>query len=165
MQQFWILAILLFLLPACSDAQPKRSMNDTPNHASVPQPLQVEFNLTQYRWQHRVVLVFAPSERSPAYQQQLQAWQANSAGIQDRDLKLVKVLGTGESQADGQPISPAAAARLRQQFDIALEEFAVILVGKDGTEKQRQQAPIDLTELFSTIDAMPMRQQEMRDRQ
>jgi hypothetical protein len=41
----------------------------------------------------------------------------------------------------------------------------VILVGKDGAEKQRSQTPIDLAMLFRTIDAMPMRQQEMRSRQ
>ncbi|MBW4517481.1 MAG: DUF4174 domain-containing protein [Timaviella obliquedivisa GSE-PSE-MK23-08B] len=44
-------------------------------------------------------------------------------------------------------------------------KFTVILVGKDGTEKQRSQTPIDPATIFRTIDAMPMRQQEMRDRQ
>ncbi|WP_190510597.1 DUF4174 domain-containing protein [Leptolyngbya sp. FACHB-321] len=65
----------------------------------------------------------------------------------------------------GQSLSSASADRLRQQFGIPPEEFAVILVGKDGTEKQRSQTPVDLELLFRTIDAMPMRQQEMRSRQ
>lgn len=58
-----------------------------------------------------------------------------------------------------------SAERLRQQFGITTEDFAVILVGKDGTEKQRSQTLIDPATIFSAIDAMPMRQQEMRDRQ
>ncbi|HEY9908197.1 MAG TPA: DUF4174 domain-containing protein [Thermosynechococcaceae cyanobacterium] len=124
----------------------------------------VEFNLSDYQWQHRVALIFAPSERSPAYQQQMQAWQAEAEGMQDRDLKVVEIL-VGESRADRQIITAASANRLRQQFGVTTEDFAVILVGKDGTEKQRSQAPVDPTVLFRTIDAMPMRQQEMRSRQ
>ena len=86
-------------------------------------------------------------------------------GTDEGDLKLVQILGTGESRIDGRSLSPASADRLRQQFGIPHEEFTVILVDKDGTEKQRSQTPIDLAMLFRTIDAIPMRQQEMRSRQ
>jgi hypothetical protein len=127
-------------------------------------PPETEFKLSDHQWQHRMVLIFAPSNRSSAYRQQMQAWQADRAGIRDRDLKLVEVLGTGESQADGQLITPAAAADLRRQFRVPAAEFVVILIGKDGTEKQRSQTPVDLAKLFRTIDAMPMRQQEMYSR-
>ncbi|MEX0272525.1 DUF4174 domain-containing protein [Leptolyngbyaceae cyanobacterium UHCC 1019] len=125
----------------------------------------VEFKLSDYQWQHRIVLIFAPSDRTPNYQQQVQMWQADRAGVGDRDLKLVEVLGTGESRVDGKFLSPASADRLRRQFGVPVEEFAVVLIGKDGTEKQRSRTPIDLAMLFRTIDTMPMRQQEMRSRQ
>ncbi|MBV8886427.1 MAG: DUF4174 domain-containing protein [Chroococcidiopsidaceae cyanobacterium CP_BM_RX_35] len=141
------------------------SQPETLSIASTPERSEVGFNLSQHQWHHRVVLIFAPSERSPAYQQQMQQWQAYPEGIRERDLKLVEVLVTGESRADGQPITPASAERLRQQFGITPEDFTVILVGKDGTEKQRERVPVDPTVLFRTIDAMPMRQQEMRSRQ
>jgi Domain of unknown function (DUF4174) len=127
--------------------------------------LEVEFSLSDYQWQHRVVLIFAPSERSPDYQHQMEQWN-RSDGIQERELKLVEVLGTDEgSQVDGQRISPASAKHLRQQFGITEGDFAVILVGKDGTEKQRSLTPVEPSVVFRAIDAMPMRQQEMRDRQ
>jgi hypothetical protein len=126
---------------------------------------EIEFKLSNYQWQHHILLVFAPSTGSSQYRQQMQAWQVDTAGTHDRDLKLVQILGTGESQVDGRSLSSASADRLRQQFGISHEEFAVIFVGKDGTEKQRSQTPIDLALLFRTIDAMPMRQQEMRSRQ
>ncbi|MBM0744958.1 DUF4174 domain-containing protein (plasmid) [Phormidium sp. CLA17] len=125
----------------------------------------VEFKLSDYQWQHRTVLIFAPSKRIPAYQQQVQMWQADRANVNERDLKLVEVLGTGESRVDGKFLSAASVERLRQQFGVPVEEFAVILIGKDGTEKQRSQTPVDLAVLFRTIDVMPMRQQEMRSRQ
>lgn len=125
---------------------------------------EIEFNMSDYQWQHRIALIFAPSEQSPLYQQQMEQWDA-SEGIQERELKLVEVLGTGAGRFDGQRISLMSAERLRQQFGITTEDFAVILVGKDGTEKQRSQTLIDPATIFSAIDAMPMRQQEMRDRQ
>lgn len=41
-------------------------------------------------------------------------------------------------------------------------DFTVILVGKDGSDKLRETKPLTLTKLYSTIDAMPMRQSEMK---
>lgn len=176
MQLLSVLVVFLSLLQACSSSGYPSLMSDSPKPianspqpetvsvASTPDREEVEFNLSDRRWQHRIVLIFAPSEREPAYQQQMQQWKAHSEGIHDRDLKLVEVLGIGESRVDGQPIAPLSADRLRQQFGVTPEEFAVVLVGKDGTEKQREQAPVDPTVLFRTIDAMPMRQQEMRSR-
>jgi len=151
------------------------SDSPTPPHSQSPEVTSVaansgrsqgiEFKLSDYQWQHRILLVFAPSTASSHYRQQMQAWQTNAAGTDDRDLKLVQILGTGESQVDGRSLSSASAERLRQQFGIPPEAFAAILVGKDGTEKQRSQTPIALAVLFRTIDAMPMRQREMRSRQ
>ncbi|MGA7936503.1 MAG: DUF4174 domain-containing protein [Kovacikia sp.] len=113
--------------PNSSHAQSIEAANAaaTPNRSHG-----VEFKLSDYQWQNRILLVFAPSTDSSQYRQQMQAWQADAAGTNDRDLKLVQILGNG-----------------------------------DGTEKQRSQAPIDLAMLFRTIDAMPMRQQEMRSHQ
>lgn len=42
-------------------------------------------------------------------------------------------------------------------------QFHVSLIGKDGHLKNRWNAPVAPEEVFSLIDAMPMRQNEMRD--
>jgi len=177
MQSLTVLVVLLSLLQGCVYSQPFIAMSNSPNpsHSQSPEVAnvaansdrsqEIEFKLSDYQWQHRILLVFSPSSDSSEYRQQMQTWQADQAGVDDRDLKLVEILGTGESQVDGRSLSSASAERLRQQFGITPEEFAVILVGKDGTEKQRSQTPVDLELLFRTIDAMPMRQQEMRSRQ
>ena len=39
----------------------------------------------------------------------------------------------------------------------------MILVGKDGTEKLRAHHVVSAQALFALIDAMPMRQREMRE--
>ena len=172
MQKLLAIGSILFLFSTYSTPQVS-SMSHDPLDTSVPiaasvtnsvatstQP-EMTFNLSDEQWQHRVLIVFTPSKQSPLYQQQQQAWQSRNEGMQERDLKLIEVLATGASRVDGQPMSAASADRLRNQFGVALEDFAVILVGKDGTEKQRFSQPVDLSDIFSTFDTMPMRQQEM----
>jgi hypothetical protein len=39
-----------------------------------------------------------------------------------------------------------------------------ILIGKDGEVKFQGELPVGLSDIFSIIDAMPMRQQEIRER-
>jgi hypothetical protein len=171
MQSLPVLVLLLSLLQSNVHAQSPASMSDLtislpcggiPTASASGRPQEVEFELRDYQWQHRLVLLFAPSIRSLDYQQQLQAWRAQKAGILDRDLLLVEVLGTGTSQVDGHPLTPASVDALRRRFEVFKDQFVVLLVGKDGTEKQRSHSPFDLTLLFRAIDSMPMRQQEMR---
>ncbi|HEY9639155.1 MAG TPA: DUF4174 domain-containing protein [Coleofasciculaceae cyanobacterium] len=144
---------------------PAASRLETISATAIPIGLETPFDLRDQQWQHRVLLVFAPSQQSPDYQQQMQQWQNQAAGLQERDLKLVEILATGTSRVDGQSMTVASAEQLRTQFEIAAADFAVILVGKDGTEKQRSLVPVEIADIFSTIDAMPMRQQEMRSQQ
>ena len=179
MQQLVILTACLLFLQSCVFSKPESLMSKSSESSaqasqsqifsiapSVDRP-EVEFNLSACQWQHRIVLIFAPSERSLDYQRQMQQWDMLEDSIvediQERDLKLVEILGT-TGLVDGQRISPVSAERLRQQFGVVAEDFTVILIGKDGTEKQRSQTPVDPIMIFRTIDAMPMRQQEMRSR-
>ncbi len=56
----------------------------------------------------------------------------------------------------------AEAQRLRDKFGVGDAPFAVVLVGKDGTVKFKSNLPISAGKVFATIDAMPMRQEEMK---
>ncbi|MHC5939509.1 DUF4174 domain-containing protein [Nostoc sp.] len=89
--------------------------------------------------------------------------------FKDRDLVLVQVLATNESYANGQLIDESSPAKLRvgkahhrHRFGVDKESFRVILVGKDGGVKRQDTIPVRVTAIFEQIDAMPMRQQEMR---
>jgi hypothetical protein len=85
------------------------------------------------------------------------------AGFRERDLLLIEVVDDGPSRLEDRPLTTAADERLRNRFDVELSAFRVILVGKDGTEKRRDEAPVSAQSIFDTIDAMPMRQREMRE--
>jgi hypothetical protein len=120
------------------------------------------FNLNTQKWQNRLLLVFAPSVDNHSYQQQMQLFNQYQNGFTDRDLVLVQVLATDKSYANGQLIDESSAVKLRNRFGVDKENFQVILVGKDGGVKRQDTKPVKATAIFQQIDAMPMRQQEMR---
>jgi hypothetical protein len=132
------------------------------------------FDLSEYQWSHRPLLIVAPSPEASAYQEQQRPLAPESvrAGLVDRDMLVLHLFAEGESRlvrpsagdsAAVQPLADEDAAALRDRFDVAHDTFAVILVGKDGTEKRRDDEPVTPESLFRTIDAMPMRQREMRE--
>ena len=55
------------------------------------------------------------------------------------------------------------AHTMRDRFEVGQNEFQVILIGKDGTEKIRSDEAISSDYLFEAIDAMPMRRLEMKE--
>ncbi len=54
---------------------------------------------------------------------------------------------------------------LRVEYLTGADEFAVVLIGRDGGEKLRSTSPIPAAELFGKIDEMPMRRRELRERE
>jgi hypothetical protein len=53
------------------------------------------------------------------------------------------------------------STKLYQQFRTPGEDFEIVLIGLDGSVKMRATETITAGELFSVIDAMPMRRQEI----
>jgi hypothetical protein len=119
---------------------------------------------------NRVLLLFAPTALDGRYGQQLDVFNHHETDLRARDVVVIPLI-----QQPGPPnLSPALRSlqpphisdeeqlTLRRRFHIAATEFAVILLGKDGGEKLRTTSPITIARLNRTIDAMPMRQQEMR---
>lgn len=113
--------------------------------------------LSAYRDKNRVLLVFAPSEKTAAYQAQMKLWHEEKSGFEDRQLVVLHLL------ADHKPSSAdESAAALAKRFDVDPQSFAVILIGKDGHGAYRSKEPVTADALYSRIDAMPMRREEMR---
>lgn len=150
-----LLALLLSLLPVSLMAQ---SAPDT-----------VDFRLEAHRWEHRLLFVFAPTEAADQLRAQNDALAEQDAGFRDRDLLLITLTGAADGtvregpEGDAQLLTNAAVTRLYDRFNVPSDAFRVVLVGKDGTEKRRDAEPVTGRSLFDTIDAMPMRQREMRE--
>ncbi|MCU0355573.1 MAG: DUF4174 domain-containing protein [Cytophagales bacterium] len=123
---------------------------------SQPKP----FDLSAYRWKNRILLVFA--QNATQVQKQLDQWQNAADGFRERQLLVIQALDKSGVVAQNQPLALADVQALRKQFNVRADEFAVVLVGKDGGEKRRWDKTVPPDEIFAVIDAMPMRQSERK---
>lgn len=117
---------------------------------------------TPYRWKSRPLYVFAAAGGG-ALAEQRKIVADNRGAMRERDMVVIWVIGeTVTAELGAAPGSRAGA--LRRRFGVEPGVFRVILVGKDGGEKLTQAMPIAASRLFATIDAMPMRRDEVRRR-
>lgn len=121
------------------------------------------FNLADHQGKHHLLLLFAASERAPAFEMQRELLRDDREALAERDMLLVCVLHDGGSKAGDRLLRPADAAALRDRFGVGPDDFAVVLVGKDGTEKRRDDAPVEPSVLFGQIDERPTQRREPRD--
>jgi hypothetical protein len=120
------------------------------------------FSMSGFRWQRRPLLLFAADDGDSRLQRQVAAVEATRDQFDERDMVLIVVLGTGPSHAQGVALPDDDAARLRASYGVDGSSFALRLVGKDGGVKRRSTEVVPMGALYDLIDAMPMRQEEMR---
>jgi|GEM_PF-1327235 len=117
-------------------------------------------NLARYRWKSRVLIVFGPHAEDERFLTQMEELADRAKDLKSRDVVVLPVLARGKAgvatRRDG--------AILRELFAAEPRHFRVVLIGKDGSVKLREEFPLDANRLFDVIDAMPMRQQEMKAR-
>ena len=121
--------------------------------------------LERYKWQNRLLLVFAPSPENGSYVEQLRLLEDETAALEDRDLLVFHLLQ--KTPVDPDTPSPELAApeivdTLRERYAVPEGAFEVVLIGKDGGEKERYGEPVEPNVLYAVIDAMPMRRREMQ---
>ena len=112
------------------------------------------------RGQSRPLLVFAPKPNDAQLGIQLRILDEHAAEAHDRQLIPVALPYAAPATTTVQ-FTDVEAEALRRHFHIAPSDFVVILVGKDGGPKLRSSKPLSMSKLNGTIDAMPMRQDEM----
>lgn len=119
--------------------------------------------MSAYRWSKRPLVVFAPDAGNAALASQRGIVAGSRGGLIERAMVIVYVVGDRvTSELGGGPGMSAQA--LRARYGVSRGAFRAILVGKDGGAKLSSSAPLAAGTLFRTIDAMPMRAQEMRRR-
>jgi Domain of unknown function (DUF4174) len=107
--------------------------------------------LSKFRWKNRVLVVIAPSAENNELIAQRRIFQQASTGMAERDVVLVEAAGDDDR-----------ARKIRMQLSISGNGFRAVLVGKDGNVAFSAANPATAAQLFSKIDAMPMRRDEMR---
>jgi hypothetical protein len=118
-------------------------------------------SMSDYRWKKRPLVVFAGTGADERLSAQKNAVTANRGGFAERDMVVIWVVGDRVSTDLG-PAPGLTAAALRSRYGVDAKSFRSLLIGKDGGVKISSANPITAGTLFATIDAMPMRRDEMR---
>ncbi|MEM9205414.1 MAG: DUF4174 domain-containing protein [Pseudomonadota bacterium] len=119
--------------------------------------------LEQFKWSNRPIVIFTPAADDLRMVEQRALFINEINGLKDRDIVVTAVVGSERAMSELGPQPAASAEEFRARFNVAEDDFAVVLVGKDGGEKFRAGVTVPAPLLFEIIDQMPMRQREMRD--
>ena len=111
-------------------------------------------DISSLRWENRLIIVNQPTNPDNA----LSLMKNHSQDIIERDIVWFILKGSEAVTSYSGSLSKAFMENIRQEY--GLKRNTVTLIGKDGGIKSQKNS-VDLQILFSTIDAMPMRQQEM----
>lgn len=141
---------------------------------SILLPVNAEITLLQpYRWQNRILLVFASDPNDDRLQALSQDMDREACEVAARDL-VIGVLFPSDRQDNSDredkstlatvALSPREVNQLQSTYNSAADDFAIVLIGKDGGVKLQSTAITDLEPIFTRIDGMPMRRQEMAHR-
>ena len=110
-------------------------------------------SLADLRWKHRIILVDEATERTAS------ELEAHHAAIDERHiLWFCEVNGQIRTNYQGE-LEDGFLRRLREEY-FERTGFPVLLIGKDGGIKSRDQS-LEIEDYLIQIDAMPMRQAEM----
>ncbi|NJN35005.1 MAG: DUF4174 domain-containing protein [Saprospiraceae bacterium] len=100
----------------------------------------------------RRIYLFAPSAEDTALVKQQQLLAAATERVNERDLRSRVFVAAAENN------------RMFKKFKVDPKKYTFLLIGKDGREKFRATQVVTPQLLFTIVDAMPMRQEEMRRR-
>jgi hypothetical protein len=109
--------------------------------------------LSAARWKNRVLVVIATTPTDEKLAMQRHLFKQASRGMDERHVILVEAIG-----------NDASARMLHRRLGITGKDFRAFLVGKDGHTAISSRKPLASDRLFRAIDAMPMRQEEIRRR-
>jgi hypothetical protein len=119
-------------------------------------------DLSEHQWKNRILLVLTEDTLAPDYTQQMDSVLSDPEGLEERKLIIYKVIPSWYQK--GITNSKWVHSReLYKKFHQSGNTLEVFLIGLDGSVKQRSQTPVPLTQIFSWIDSMPMRMQELRE--
>lgn len=107
-------------------------------------------DVAEFQWVNRLLVVFADSPADPRFVQQMEMLEALPEELAERDVIVLS------------DANPALKTALRTKY--RPRGFMLVLVGKDGTVYLRKPLPWDVREISRSIDKLPTRQQEIRDR-
>ena len=118
---------------------------------------QVHPDLKAYQWKNRLIVINGVSD----VHKQIEVFDQPS--LADRNMKIL-ILQKDQvvtNDKDTLRIDPNA---IREHLNIPQNDYAVLLIGKDGGIKMRKNEFVNPNIIYALIDQMPMRQSEMKSK-
>ena len=110
--------------------------------------------LEQYRWKNRVIITFSPNKNNTERNHFVNSINKNLCQFNSRNIIHIDLIfDEGKKEIN----------KFKNYFEnlsLSPDNFLLILIGKDGGIKLNTRNS-SLEKIFSLIDTMPMRQQEM----
>lgn len=119
--------------------------------------------LSSHKWKDRLLLILTTENSKSQHHEQIKILQDNIEGLEERKLVIYSVMPEQYKKGIGAE-SWIESARLNDRYRQKGKEFEVILIGLDGGVKLRQSEILSIEKLFATIDAMPMRRNQIRNK-
>ena len=110
--------------------------------------------LDKYLWKNRVIVTFSPSKNNTERNYFVNSINRNLCKFNSRNIIHIDFI----FNENDQEIENFESSF--ENISLSSSEFRLILIGKDGGIKLNSRK-ISLEEIFSLIDTMPMRQEEM----
>ena len=124
----------------------------------------VKLDLKSFEWENRVLVVGGNGSK---YQNQFDNLEGNKNEYTERDMVVI-LINKDESKIsyDGlnvlNKLDHESTLSIRKRFNF--DNFNLILIGKDGGVKYNNNEPVKINKIFEIIDKMPMRMQEIKER-
>lgn len=106
--------------------------------------------LEDWLWLKRPVVVFADSPADPRFVKQVTLLTDRLNALEDRDVVVIT------------DTDPRARSTVREA--LRPRGFMLVIIAKDGSIVARKPAPWDVREISRSIDKLPLREQEVRDK-
>ncbi|MDX6765732.1 MAG: DUF4174 domain-containing protein [Candidatus Methylacidiphilales bacterium] len=114
-------------------------------------------SLGEFRWKNRVLVVRATDDEAALIRKLEQA----AAAFRERDLVWFLIRAKGVESNTGRPCTAQFRSQL-EKITWGETPWKTVLIGKDGGVKAKSKT-LEVDAILAQIEAMPMRQQEMRE--
>lgn len=119
-------------------------------------------NIKSHQWENRLLLVITDDNNSKIYKNQIRALKNNEIGLEERKLLVYQVKKDSYKIGFTKNNCWQKSNSLYKTYQ-KNTPFEILLIGLDGGIKLRQSKLLNCKDLFSIIDVMPMRSNELRE--
>ncbi|OCT91704.1 hypothetical protein XELAEV_18014766mg [Xenopus laevis] len=121
--------------------------------------------LDQFYEKRRLLIVSTPTAADFYYRLQIGMLQQGQCGLDLRHVTVIELFGvypTYIGRIGRRILPPALGFQLRLLLRIPQNKFQLVVLDKHGMDKERYAVPVTNTDLFTLIDAFPLRKDEMK---